>query len=140
MYFALEPKFSKYRHAAHRIFKPRHHTIIISFKKFILRVPRAMVFPNGIGIFLFVDANETGLLFHPDISGHKFIVANDGKFSFQILEFRHSISDKVMVGHRSHRQLQTTPFSHLSRVSSSRIDHMFAGDISKLGEDFPLSI
>ncbi len=139
MHFALDAKVGKDRHASKCIFQIWHDAIIICFKQFVLGFPRAMIFPDRVGIFLLIDTDQTGLLFHANVAGYQPVIADHRQFPFQFQEFRHRVGNQVMVGHGSHRQLQPRPFTHLPGIGAACIDDMLTNDVALFRGDFPFT-
>ena len=60
--FALDAQFGEDRHAVHEaFFQPRHDPVVIGVEQFVFRLPRAMVFPDGVGVLLLVDADQAAI-------------------------------------------------------------------------------
>ena len=123
---ALNAKLGKDRHPVQAFFEVGHYAIIIGVEQPVLIVPRAMVAPNRVRVLFLVNADQPALLLHSDVARDFFVVADDGQFGIQRLEFGHRLGHEVMVRHRGRRQLKPRPFAHLPRVCAARIDHMFA--------------
>ena len=113
--------------------------VVIGFEQLVLGLPRAVVFPDGVRVFLLVDADQPGFLFHPDIAGHQPVVA-DHRQVVIIAEFRHRIRDEIMMRHGRHRKLKAAPFTHLAGIGAAGIDHMLASDRATFCFDKPFAV
>ena len=138
MHFALDAQLGEDRHAVQRILEPRHDPVIIRLEQLVLGLPWAMVDPDGVRVFLLVDSDQAGFLFHPDVTGDKPVVPDHRKVVV-ILEFRHRVGDEIMVGHRGHGKLQAAPLANLPRIGATGIDHMLAQNVAFLGLDQPFA-
>ena len=99
-----------------------------------------MIFPDRVGVFFFINPDKAAFLFHTDIAGDHLIITDNRQFSSQISKFRNRFGHKIMMRHRSHRQLQAGPFAHLACISTAGIDHMFTSDRTLFGFDQPFTI
>ena len=138
MHLALDAQLGEDRHAVQRILEPRHDPVVIRLEQLVLGLPRAVVDPDGVRVFLLVDSDQAGFLFHPDVAGDELVVPDHRKIVV-ILEFRHRVSDEIMVGHRGHGKLQAAPLAHLPRIGAAGIDHMLAKDVAFFGLDQPFA-
>ncbi len=139
VHLSRDAQIGKDRHPVQALFQPRHHPVVIGVKELVLRLPRAMILPDGVGIFLLVNPDQPAFLLHPDIARDLFVIPDHRQLSLQILELRHVLGHEIMVRHRRHRQLQPRPFAHLPRIGAACVDHMLAGDRALLGLDLPLA-
>ncbi len=99
MHDALDPQFSQNGHPAQSIFQPWHHAFVIGLEQLVLRLPRAMVFPDRVRIFFLVDADQAGFLLHPDITGNKTVIPYHGQLGIQLLKFGYRVGDEIVVCH-----------------------------------------
>ena len=139
MHLALDAEFGKNRHAVQGIVQLGHDPFIVGVKQFVLGFPRAMIFPDSIGIFLLINADQVGFLLHADIAGDQLVIVDNWQFGRQVGKFRHRFGNEIMVGHGGHRQLQPAPFTHLASIGSVGIDHVLTDDIALFGRDFPFA-
>jgi hypothetical protein len=89
MHLALDAEFGEDRHAVHGVLQPRHDAVVIGLEQLVLGFPRAVIEPDGVRVGLLVDADQAGLLLHPDIARYLLVIADDRQFPLQVAEFRH---------------------------------------------------
>ena len=106
MHFAGDAKFGKDRHPVQAFLQPWHDPVVIGVEQPVFIVPRAMIVPDTVRVFLLVNPDQPALLLHPDIAADLAVVADHRQFALQPFEFRHRFGDEIMVRHRGHRQLQ----------------------------------
>ena len=137
--FACDPQFRENGHPVQRFFKIRHDPVVVGIEQPVFILPWAMVMPDRVHVLFFVNPDQAFLLLHPNIARHLLVVANDGELCFKVLKLWYILSDKVMVRHRCHGELQSGPFAHLTRVSAARIYDVFACDCTFFGFNHPIS-
>lgn len=76
-YFAINAQISKDYQLVQAFLKPRHHAITISNKEQIFLVPRPVIIPDKIRVFLFVNPDQSALLLNPNIGWHFAVTSGD---------------------------------------------------------------
>ena len=79
---ASDPGIPEDGHALQGDLEPSPDAIEMRFEEFVLGLPRHTVVPDGVGIFLLVDADKARELFHAAIAAEGSHVPDDGKFPF----------------------------------------------------------
>ena len=110
---AFDAEVRQHRHLVQRDHQEIPDRVVVGLKQLILGSPgRAIGYlPDGWADMAFVNADQSGLLFLPDIAA-KGVIAHHGQFR-ATGEFGHSISDQIVMQTGDRRDFQPEPLPHL---------------------------
>ena len=137
---ALDPELGQNRHPFHGVLEPRHDAVVVGGEQLALRLPRRPVQPDGVGVRLLVDADESRFLLHADVAGDLGVVAHHRELAGEVDELRHRLGDEVVVGHAGDGQVQPRPLSDLACVRASGVHDVLANVLALLGDHPPLAV
>ena len=135
---ALDAVLAEDRHPLQGLLQPGHDALAVGLEELALRVPGAVIVPDGVGVALLVDADQPRLLLHADVAGDA-VVADDGQLPLQRLVFRNGVGDEIVVRHRRGRQVVARPERHLPGIGAARVDHVLGHDRPLLGLHQPFA-